>query len=130
MSFGCNALTCVSINNQECRAKPEVMEINNNEPLFYPCSIFVNKCSGSCNNLNDLCAKLWAFDVVKSLNVKVLNLFSIINETRQIGWYETCRCKYRLNASVCNNKQRWNNENCRCECKELIDKSTCDKGFI
>ena len=73
---------------------------------------------------------MWAFDVVKSLNVKVLNLFSIINETRQIGWYETCRCKYRLNASVCNNKQRWNNENCRCECKELIDKSTCDKGFI
>ena len=31
---------------------------------------------------------------------------------------------------VCNNKQRWNKTNCRCECKELIDKAVYDKGFI
>ena len=29
-----------------------------------------------------------------------------------------------------NNKQRWNENKCRCECKELIDKGVCDKGFI
>ena len=40
------------------------------------------------------------------------------------------KCKCRLDASVCNNKQRWNNDKCRCECKELIDKGICDKGFI
>ena len=28
------------------------------------------------------------------------------------------------------NKQRWNEDKCRCECKELIDKGICDKGFI
>ena len=39
-----------------------------------------------------------------------------------IKWHETCKCKCRLDASVCNNKQRWNNDKCRCECKELIDK--------
>ena len=43
------------------------------------------------------------------------------NETRQIKWHETCKCKCRLNASVCNNKQRWNDDKCRCECKELIN---------
>ena len=32
--------------------------------------------------------------------------------------------------SVCNDKQPWNNEKPRCECKELIDKGRCDKGFI
>ena len=52
------------------------------------------------------------------------------NETRSIEWHETCKCKCRLDASVCNNKQRWNEGKCRCECKELIDKRTCDKGFI
>ena len=26
--------------------------------------------------------------------------------------------------------QRWNEDKCRCECKELIDKGKCDKGFI
>ena len=44
--------------------------------------------------------------------------------------YETWKCKCRLDASVCNNKQRWNDNKCRCECKELIDKGVCDKGFI
>ena len=52
------------------------------------------------------------------------------NETRHIEWHETCKCKCRLDASVCNNKQRWNDDKCRCECKELIDKGVCDKGFI
>ena len=36
----------------------------------------------------------------------------------------------RLVASVCNNKQSWNNDKCRCECKELIDKGVCDRGYI
>ena len=52
------------------------------------------------------------------------------NEIRLIEWNETCKCKYRLDSSVCNNKQRWNEGKCRCECKELIDKGVCDKGFI
>ena len=29
-----------------------------------------------------------------------------------------------------NNKQRWDKDKCRCECKELIDESICGKGFI
>ena len=50
------------------------------------------------------------------------------NETRHIEWHPTCR--YRLDSSVCNNKQRWNKDKFRCECKELIDKFSCDKEFI
>ena len=52
------------------------------------------------------------------------------NETRQTEWLETCKCKFRLDASVFNNKQRWNNDKYRCECKELINKGVCDKRFI
>ena len=52
------------------------------------------------------------------------------NEARHIEWHETCKCKCRLDASVCNNKQRWNDDECSFECKELSDKSVCDKGFI
>ena len=51
------------------------------------------------------------------------------NETRHIEWHETCKCKCRLDESVCDNKQRWNDDKWRCECKELIDKDICDKGF-
>ena len=59
-----------------------------------------------------------------------INLMSRINETGHVKWHETCKCKCRLDASVCNTKQRWNKDKCRCECKELIGKGICDKGFI
>ena len=52
------------------------------------------------------------------------------NETRHIKWHKTCKCRCRLDASTCKNKQRWNNDKCRCERKELIDEEMCDKGFI
>ena len=45
-------------------------------------------------------------DVIKNLNVKVFNLMSRTNEARHIKWLETCKYKCRLDASVCNNKQR------------------------
>ena len=44
--------------------------------------------------------------------------------------HETCKCKYRLDASACNNKQRWNNDKYPCERKKLIDKGICAKEYI
>ena len=55
---------------------------------------------------------------------------SRINETRSIKWHETSKCICRLNEIICNNRQRWNKDKCRCDCKKLIDKRVCDKGFI
>ena len=45
-------------------------------------------------------------------------------------WHETCKWKWRLDSSVWNNKQHWNNDKCRCKCEELIHKGVCDKDFI
>ena len=69
-------------------------------------------------------------DVLKNLNIEVFNLMPRTNGTRHIEWHETWKCKCRLDASVCNNKQRWNEGKCRCECKKLIDKGLWDKRFI
>ena len=96
--------------------------------MFFPFIIKTSKCRGSCNNINNPYANLCVSDVVKSLNVKVFNLMSRTNETRHIEWHETCKYKCRLDAGVYNNRQRWNDDKCRCECKELIDKGVCDKG--
>ena len=126
-----NFLKCVSMNNQECKIRSEIINVNTNEPMFYPYSITINKCKGSCNTINDPYTKLCVPDTIKNINVKVFNLMSRTNETRHIDWHRTCKCKCRLDVSVCNNKQRWNDDKCRCECKELIDKGMCDdKGFI
>ena len=52
------------------------------------------------------------------------------DETRFIEWHETCKYQCKFGTNICNNKQRWNKNKCRCECKELIDKGMCNKGFI
>ena len=75
---------CISANNQECKIRPEIININNHEPLFYPYTIKVNKCYGSCNNINNPYSKLLVPDVVKNVNIKVFNLVSRTNETRHI----------------------------------------------
>ena len=118
------------MNNQACKARPQIVNVSSNNPMFYPFSIKTNKCGDNCNNIDDPYSKTCVPDVVKNLNIKVFSLMSRTNETRHIQWHETCKCECRLDAIVCNNKQRWNKNKCRCECKELIDKGICDKRFI
>ena len=79
-----NSLKCVSMNNQECKIRPEIININTNEPLFYPYTIIMNKCKGSCNTINDPYAKICVPEEIKNANVKVFNLMSRTNETRHI----------------------------------------------
>ena len=105
MVFGCNLskvnpLKCISMNNQECKIRPEIVNVNSDEPVFYPFSIKTSKCSGSCNNINDPYAKMCVPDVVKNLNVKVFSLMSRTNETRHIEWHKTCKCNCRLDVGM------------------------------
>ena len=69
-----NSLQCVSMNNQECKIRTKILDINNNDPIFYPFSISVNKCSGGCNNISNPCAKLCVPGAVKNINFKESNL--------------------------------------------------------
>ena len=128
--LGVNSLECISIKNEKCKVRPEIGNINSNNPIFYPFTIKVNKCNGNCNNINDPYTRICVPDSVKNLNVKVVNLMRLTNETRHIKWQDTCKCICRLDKIICNSKQRWNEDNCRCECKKLIDKGICDKGII
>ena len=95
MFFGCNlsnadSLRCVSMKNQECKIGPEIVNVNSDEPTFYPYSVKINKSSGSCNNINNPCAKMYVPDVAKNMNIKVFNLMSRTNETRYIKFHVTC----------------------------------------
>ena len=130
MCIKCNFIKFVSINNQKRTIRPQIINIKNNEYSFYPSSIEINKCSSSCNKINDPYAKLCVPDIAKNINAKMFNLMSRTNEIRHTEWHETFKCKCKLDSGVCNNKQRWNNDKCTCKCKELIDKGICDKGFI
>ena len=82
------------MNSQECKVRPQIVNVNNEEPLFFSFSIKTGKCNGNCNNINNPYAKLCVSSVVKSLNIKVFNQMSRTNETRHIEWHE------RVNANV------------------------------
>ena len=81
-------LNCFSMKNQECKTRPQIVNINSNNSIFYPFSIKISKCSGNCNNINNPYAKMCVPDVMKDLNVKVFNLMSRTNKTRFIEWHE------------------------------------------
>ena len=59
-------LSCISMNNQECKTRPQVVNVNGDEPVFFPFSIETSKCSGSCNDINYPYQNICVPDVVKT----------------------------------------------------------------
>ena len=70
-------LECVSVVNQICMPRPKIRDVNEGvgEALFYPYNVLVNKCSGSCNMLDDPMAKMCIPNIIKRGNMKVYNFF-------------------------------------------------------
>ena len=80
-----NVLSYISINNQECKVTPQIVNVNGGDPVCFSYSVKTSKCSGSCNNINNSLAKLCVSDAVKKLNNKMSNLVWGVNETRHIN---------------------------------------------
>ena len=80
------ALQFVSVFNQKCMSRPKILDVNESvdEALFYPYNVQVNKCSGSCNTLDDPMAKLCVPNIIESVNMKVYNFLMGLNETRNV----------------------------------------------
>ena len=127
------ALECVSVTNQKCMPRPKILDVNEGvgEALFYPYNVLVNKCSGSCDMLDNPMAKLYVPDIIKRINMKVYNFLMRLNETLNVLCHESCKCVCKLNSSVCNSKQIFNSDTYRCDCNEnFSDIISCDKGYM
>ena len=126
------ALECVSVINRKCMPRSKILDVNEGvrEALFYPYKVLVNKCSGSCDTINNPMAKLCVPGVIKRVNMQIYNFLMRLNETRNVLWHESCKCVCKLNSSVCNNKQIWNSDTCRCDCnEEFAIIINCTKGY-
>ena len=77
------ALECLFVINQECRPRPKILDVNEGigEALFYPYNVQVNKCSGSCNTLDNPMSKICVPNIIKNVNMKVYNFLMMLNET-------------------------------------------------
>ena len=112
--------------------RPKILDVNEGvgEALFYPYNVLVNKCSGSCDTLDNPMAKLGVPYIIKRINMKVYNFLMRLNETRNVLRHESCKWICRLNSSVCNSKQIWNSDTCRCDCNEdFAGIINCTKGY-
>ena len=87
-------LECLSVNNRKCMSRPKILDVNEGigKALFYPYNVLVNKCSGSCNTLDNPRYKICVPKVIKNVNIKVYNFLMMLNETRNVLWQESCRC--------------------------------------
>ena len=128
-----NALECLSVINQKCMPRPKILDVNEGigEALLYPYNVLVNKCSASCNTLDDPMSRTCVPNIIKNVNIKVYNFLMRLNETRNVLWHESCKCVCLLKSSVCNNKQIWNSDTCRCDCNEdFAGIINCTKGYM
>ena len=126
------ALKCVSVVNQKCMPRPKILDVNEGvgEALFYLYNVLVNKCSGSCDTLDDPMARLCVPNIIKNVNMKVHNFLMMLNETRNVLWHESCKCVCRLNSLVCNSKQICNSDTRRCDCNDdFASIINCTKGY-
>ena len=67
-----NLLSCVSMNNQECKQDHKLLMLM----LMSLCFFHLVLKQVDCNNINYLYAKICLPDVAKNLDVKVFNLIS------------------------------------------------------
>ena len=88
--------------------------------MICPYSIKVNICNGSCNNTTNPYSRVCVPDITKNVTLKIFDLMTLTNKTKQIIIHESCKCICRLDPIICNSKQKWNKYKYRCEC--LIDK--------
>ena len=103
--------------------RPKIPDVNEGvgEALFYSYNVLANKCSGSCNTIKNTMAKLCIPGIIKRVNMQVYC---------SVLWYESCKCACKLNLSVCNNKQIWNSDTCRCDCNEdFASTINCTTGY-
>ena len=88
------ALECVSVINRKCMSRPKILDVNEDvgEALFYPFNVLVNKCSESCDTINNPMAKLCVPGIIKRVNMQIYNFLMRLDKTRSVLWHESCKC--------------------------------------
>ena len=85
------------LNNQPCKSKPTLANINSDETIFYQFTVSVNKYGGSCNTVVNPYVRVFLPNEVKNVNIKVFNIILDLNQTTV--QHESCECKGELNES-------------------------------
>ena len=70
------------LNNELFMIRSTLIDLNPVELNYYPFTVSLDKCSGSCNAAGDLSTKICVLSKTKDINAKVFNMVPRINETK------------------------------------------------
>ena len=114
-----NHTKCISLNNQKYIIQLTLMNLHRNEYSqefhYYPFTVKLDRCIGSCNTPNDLSNKVCVPNKTEDLNQGVFSMIRGIYELKTSTKHIPCECKYKFDGRKCNSDQCWNNDKCRCE---------------
>ena len=77
----------------------------NQEFLYYPFLVKLDRCVGSCNTLNDLSSKVRIPSKTEDLNLSIFNMITGINESKTLTKHTSCECKCKFDGTKCNSNQ-------------------------
>ena len=104
-----NHTKCVSLSNQKCGIQSTLINLHPNEYSqeihYYPFSIKLDRCVGSCNTLNDLSNKICIPNKTEHLNLSIMNMITGINESKTLTKDISCECKCRFYGTKCHSNQ-------------------------
>ena len=117
-----NHTKCISLSNQKCMTQPTLISLDTNDNSqefhYYPFTVKLDRCVGSCNTLNDLSNKVCVPNKTEDLNLSVFNMITGINESKTLTKHISCECKCKFDGRKCNSNQKWNNDKCWYKCKK------------
>ena len=121
----------ITLSNQKCKIQTTFINSYpnqyNQEIHYYPFSVKLDRCFGSCNTINDLSNKICIPSKTEDLNLGFYNLITGINKSKTLTKHISCECKYNFDGKKCNSNQWWNNNKCRCECRKI---HVCEKDPV
>ena len=121
---------CEEVSNQACAVRKTLVDINkNNVSRYYPFTIGLNKCTGSCDVIDAPGAKKCLSDKISEKFIKVYDMLNVANIPFLVEEDKSCRCECKFNSSVCTHPmQKWNEDLCRCVCAGGL--GYCKKGYV
>ena len=121
---GSNHIKYILLSNQKCMIQPILINSNRNEHsqefYYYPFTVKLGWCVGSCNTLNDLSNKVCVPNKAEDLNLSAFNMITGTNEPKTLRKHISCKLKCSKWKKKCNSNQWWNNNKCWREYKKIL----------
>ena len=115
-----NHIKWVSWSTQKFEIQSTLINLHPNEYgqefHYYSFMVKLDRCVGSCNNLNDLSNKVCVLNKTEVSSRSLLRMIRVVIKSKTLTKYLSYECKFKLDGAKYNSYQWWKNDKCRCEC--------------